>query len=196
MSQGATSTAADLSGRRFVVAVCGGISAYKTAELVSRLAQRSAVVDVVMTAAARRFVTPLTFEALSGRPVRTDMFRLRESSDPQHLSLTEQADAMIVAPATADIIAKASAGICDDLVSTMICAAACPVVFCPAMNHRMWENPVTRRNVESLRAAGFHFVGPEEGWLACRHVGVGRMSEPATIIAATEKLIAAGRTTR
>jgi len=186
--------AADLAGRHVVVAVCGGISAYKTAELVSRLVQRSAAVDVVMTAAARKFITPLTFEALSGRPVRTDMFRLRDSSDPQHLALTEQADALIVAPATANIIAKAAAGICDDLVSTMICAAACPVVFCPAMNHRMWENPVTRRNVEALRAAGYRIVGPEEGWLACRHVGMGRMSEPATILQVVEEILrGAGR---
>jgi phosphopantothenoylcysteine decarboxylase/phosphopantothenate--cysteine ligase len=171
-----------LAGREIVVAVCGGIAAYKVAEVVSKLAQRGAGVTVCMTRNATEFVGPLTFQALSGRPVRTDTFRLVESSDPQHLSLTDRADLMIVAPATNNIIAKAATGICDDLVSTMICAAACPVLFAPAMNVRMWANPILQQNIARLAQLGYCFVGPEEGWLACRATGKGRMSEPGAIV--------------
>src|SRR3954462_10415267 len=118
-----------LKGRELIVAVCGGIAAYKVADVVSKLVQLGAGVTVVMTDEAQKFVTPLTFEALSGRPVRTSTFDLVETSDPQHIGLTERADLMLVAPATANIIAKVSHGLCDDLVSLMISAAACPVVF-------------------------------------------------------------------
>src|SRR3712207_5094466 len=121
-----------LKGREIVVAVCGGIAAYKVADVVSKLVQSGAGVTVVMTAEAQKFVTPLTFEALSGRPVRTSTFDLVETSDPQHIGLTERADLMLVAPATNNTIAKISHGLCDDLVSLMVCAAACPVVFAPA----------------------------------------------------------------
>jgi phosphopantothenoylcysteine decarboxylase/phosphopantothenate--cysteine ligase len=186
----------NLAGRELVVAVCGGIAAYKSADLVSRLVQRGAGVTVVMTASAQRFVTPLTFQSLSGRPVRADTFDLRDSSDPQHIGLTEKADLMIVAPATADILAKAAHGICDDLVSLMINAAACPVVFCPAMNHRMWENPVTAQNIDRLADLGYQFIGPEAGWLACRNVGMGRMSEPQEILARVIELLAKSKVKR
>ncbi len=172
-----------LQGREIVFAVCGGIAAYKAADAVSKLVQLGAGVTVVMTAEAQRFVTPLTFQALSGRPVRTEIFELADSSDPQHISLTERADLMLVAPATANVIAKVAAGLADDLVSLMVCAAACPVVFAPAMNHRMWENPITQENVAKLAALGYRFIGPEEGWLACRNVGVGRMTEPGDLVA-------------
>lgn len=170
-----------LKGREIIVAVSGGIACYKVAEVVSKLVQQGAGVTVVMTESATKFVAPLTFQALSGRAVRTDTFDLPDSSDPQHIGLTEQAQLMLVAPATANILAKAAHGICDDLVSLMINAAACPVVFAPAMNNRMWENPITRGNIEKLRKHGHHFIGPEEGWLACRNVGMGRMSEAETI---------------
>ena len=171
-----------LKGREVVVAVCGGIAAYKVADVVSKLVQRGCGVTVVMTEEATKFVTPLTFQALSARPVRTDTFNLLDSSDPQHIGLTERADIMLVAPATTNVIAKVAHGICDDLVSLMICAAACPVVFCPAMNNRMWEHPIAKENVAKLAGIGYTFVGPEEGWLACRNVGAGRLSEPATIV--------------
>ena len=148
-----------------------------------------------MTPEAQQFVTPLTFEALSGRPVRTGTFDLVDSSDPQHIALTERADLMLVAPATQYIIAKIAAGLCDDLVSLMVCAAACPVVFAPAMNNRMWENPIAQENVAKLESLGYRFIGPESGWLACRNVGVGRMTEPesiftelVSILSATESL--------
>ena len=135
-----------------------------------------------MTAEAQKFVTPLTFQALSGRPVRTGTFDLVESSDPQHISLTERADLMLVAPATNNIIAKVARGLCDDLVSLMVCAAACPVVFAPAMNNRMWEHPIAQENFAKLAGIGYRFIGPEEGWLACRNVGAGRLSEPQKIV--------------
>src|SRR2546425_5621657 len=124
-----------LKGREIIIAVCGGIAAYKSAEICSKLIQRGAGVTVCMTKDAEKFITPLTFQALSARPVHSDIFNLLDSSDPQHISLTERADLMLVAPATANIIAKVSHGLCDDLVSLMINAAACPAIFCPAMNN-------------------------------------------------------------
>jgi phosphopantothenoylcysteine decarboxylase len=177
-----TSTAQRLKGREIIVAVCGGIAAYKVADVVSKLVQLGAGVTVCMTAEAQQFVTPLTFEALSGRKVRTHTFDLVDTSDPQHIGLTERADLMLVAPATNNVIAKVAHGLCDDLVSLMVCAAACPVVFAPAMNNRMWEHPVAQENVAKLQSIGYRFIGPDAGWLACRNVGPGRLSEPQTIV--------------
>ncbi len=171
-----------LKGREVIVAVCGGIAAYKVADIVSKLVQFGAGLTVCMTDDAQRFVTPLTFEALSARPVRTGTFELVESSDPQHIALTERADLMLVAPATSNMIAKVAHGLCDDLVSLMIAAAACPVIFAPAMNNRMWENPIAKENVAKLTGLGYRFIGPESGWLACRNTGPGRLAEPQQII--------------
>lgn len=172
-----------LKGREIIVGVCGGIAAYKVADVVSKLVQRGAGVTVVMTREAQKFITPLTFQALSGRQVRTDTFDLPDSSDPQHIALTERADLMLVAPATNNIIAKVAHGLCDDLVSLMVCAAACPVVFAPAMNNRMWNHPIAQENVAKLTSIGYRFIGPGSGFLACRNVGVGRLAEPPDIIA-------------
>jgi phosphopantothenoylcysteine decarboxylase/phosphopantothenate--cysteine ligase len=174
--------AAVLKGREVVVGVCGSIACYKACEIVSRLVQLGAGVSVVMTANATKFVTPLTFEALSNRPVRTETFSLVDTSDPQHISLTERADLMLVAPVTTNVIAKVACGLCDDLLTTLICASACPVVFAPAMNHRMWDHPIAQENYAKLAQLGYRFLGPEAGWLACRHVGYGRMTEPAKIV--------------
>jgi phosphopantothenoylcysteine decarboxylase/phosphopantothenate--cysteine ligase len=171
-----------LKAREIIVAVCGGIAAYKVADVVSKLVQLGAGVSVVMTSEAQQFITPLTFEALSGRKVRTSTFDLVDTSDPQHIGLTERADLMLVAPATSNIIAKVAHGICDELVSLMIAASACPVVFAPAMNNRMWDHPITQENVAKLNQIGYRFIGPEPGWLACRNVGQGRLSEPQTIV--------------
>ena len=173
---------AQLDGRELIVAVCGGISAYKMADVVSKLVQAGAGVTVCMTAAAGKFITPLTFESLSGRKVRTDAWNLADSTDPQHIALTENADLMLVGAATANTLARVAHGFCDDLVSLTITAAACPVVFAPAMNDRMWANPITQNNVNTLKAYGYRFIGPEAGWLACRNVGVGRLSDPANIV--------------
>ena len=186
MSEPSTAT---LKGRELIVAVCGGIAAYKVADVVSALVQLGAGVTVMMTADAQRFIGALTFEALSGRPVRTDTFELTDSSDPQHIRLTEQADLMLVAPATANTIAKVAAGFSDDLVGLTISAAACPVVFAPSMNHRMWQNPITQENVAKLTRLGYRFIGPESGWLACRNTGPGRLTEPDDLVEKVTQLL-------
>ena len=185
----ASNTSSPMKGREIIVAVCGGIAAYKVADLVSKLVQAGAGVTVCMTAGATKFVTPMTFEALSRRKVRTDTFELADSNDTQHIGLTERANLMLVAPATANMIAKVAHGICDDLISLMINASACPVVFAPSMNDRMWDNPITKENVAKLQKLGYGFIGPEEGWLACRNVGAGRLSEPQKIIDEISRLI-------
>ncbi len=182
-----------LKGREIIIAVCGGIAVYKVADVVSKLVQAGAGVSVVMTDSAQKFVTPLTFQALSGRPVRTSTWDLQDSSDPQHISLTERADLLLVAPATANIIAKVAHGLCDDLVSLMVSAAACPVVFAPAMNNRMWENPIAQENVAKLKSHGHRFIGPAEGWLACRNVGAGRLSEPREIVEQVSAIFTAAK---
>jgi phosphopantothenoylcysteine decarboxylase/phosphopantothenate--cysteine ligase len=192
--QSAGSSAPVLKGREIVVGVCGGIAAYKVADVVSKLVQAGAGVTVCMTPEAQEFVTPLTFEALCARPVRTRIFDLVESSDPQHIALTERADLMLVAPATSNIIAKIAHGLCDDLVSLMVAAAACPVMIAPAMNNRMWENPIAKENVAKLERLGYRFVGPDSGWLACRNVGPGRLAEPQAIVDAVVSLLSPAAT--
>jgi phosphopantothenoylcysteine decarboxylase/phosphopantothenate--cysteine ligase len=175
--------AAELTGFQVLVAVCGGIAAYKAASLVSALVQRGADVTVAMTAAAQRFITPLTFETLTARPVFATLWGAADCHDPQHLSLTDAADLFIIAPATANIIGKIAHGIADDLVSTLAMSAASPILLAPAMNTRMWENPILQQNLQSLTKRGFWVVPPGEGWLACRTVGAGRMAEPEAILA-------------
>jgi phosphopantothenoylcysteine decarboxylase len=182
-------TSTILKGREIILAVCGGIAAYKSAEICSKLVQRGAGLTVVMTKDAEKFITTLTFQALSARPVHTDIFNLLDSSDPQHIALTERADLMLIAPATANMLAKVAHGLSDDLVSLMISAAACPVVFCPSMNNRMWDNPINQENVTKLANLGYTFLGPEAGWLACRNVGAGRLTEPQTIIDEVTKML-------
>ena len=174
--------AAPLQGREILVAVCGGIAAYKAAEVVSKLVQLGAGVTVAMTPEAQKFITPLTFETLSGRRVHTDIFTSLDSGDTQHIKLTEAAHLMLVVPATTNLIAKIAHGLTDDLVSLLVCAAACPVVFAPAMNNRMWDHPVARENGAKLERLGYQFIGPEAGWLACRNVGIGRLTDPAQIV--------------
>lgn len=171
-----------LAGKEIIVGVCGGIAAYKVADVVSKLVQQGAGVNVVMTKDATRFVAPLTFEALSGRRVLTDAHELQDTGDPQHIKLTERAQLMLVAPATYNLLGKVANGLSDDLLSLMIAASACPVVFAPAMNNRMWEHPAMKANFARLKGFGYEFIGPEAGWLACRNVGLGRMSEAATIV--------------
>lgn len=180
--------------RRVLVGVTGGIAAYKTAHLVSRLAQSGAEVTVLMTSAAMQFVTPLTFQSLSGRPVYTSAWEHIEAHDPQHISLAKSAHAAVVAPASMNFLAKLAAGMADDVVSLVLSAidrATTPVLLAPAMNSVMWSQPSTERNVEQLVSDGFQFVGPDEGWQACRAVGPGRMSEPDAILDALARLIRA-----
>lgn len=171
-----------LAGRRILVAVTGGIAAYKVAALVSRLVQDGAEVRVVMTEAAQKFIGPVTFRALTNRPVAVDMWSdLPEPAGYQHLALAHFAELIVVAPASADILAKFAHGLADNLVTSTVLAATVPVLLAPAMNTAMWENPLTQANVARLREVGFHFVGPETGRLGCGESGAGRMSEPETI---------------
>ena len=172
----------DLGGYEVVVAVCGGIAAYKVCQVVSALVQRGAGVTVAMTEAGARFVGPTTFAALSGREVLTSLWTPAASVDPQHVRLTEALDALLVAPATYNMIGKMAAGLADDLVSTLVSAAEGPVLLAPAMNSRMWKNPILQANIRKLTELGYAFVGPGEGWLACRMVGPGRMADPEEIL--------------
>lgn len=180
------------AGKRVIVAVCGGIACYKTAALVSRLVQAGAQVRVLMTEAAARFVSPLTFQTLSGQKVQTSIWDTPDRFDSQHIQTAHWAQLVIVAPATADILAKLAAGLCDDVVSLTLCALprSTPVLLAPAMNQEMWTNPITQRNLNTLRQLlGWHVVGPEEGWQACRTVGPGRMSEPEKIFETAAALL-------
>ena len=167
-----------MNGRELVVGVTGGIAAYKTATLVSRLVQAGAGVSVVMTRSATQLVAPKTFEALTGRPVGSDLW---EQGFHPHIELAGRADLVCIAPATANLLAKAAHGLADDLLSTLLLAYSGPVIFAPAMNHRMWAKAAVQRNVAQLRADGFYFVDPEEGYLSCGAQGAGRMAEPETI---------------
>ena len=167
-----------MNGRELLVGVSGGIAAYKTASLVSQLVQAGAGVSVVMTRSATRLVRPKTFEALSGRPVRTGVFG--RGAHP-HIELAEGAELLCIAPATANVLAKAALGLADDLLSTLMLSCDGPVVMAPAMNSRMWNKPAVQRNVAQLRADGVVLVGPEEGYLSCGTRGVGRMASPETI---------------
>jgi phosphopantothenoylcysteine decarboxylase/phosphopantothenate--cysteine ligase len=167
-----------------LVCVTGGIAAYKTAALVSGLVQQGSGVTVAMTRNARRFVGPATFEALTGRPVALSMWRRDPAAGVPHLALSETADLAVVAPATANILAKLAGGIADELVSTLLLAADCPVLLAPSMNTRMWQHPATQRNVSWLREHGYTLIGPEAGWQACRAAGPGRMSAPEALLAA------------
>jgi phosphopantothenoylcysteine decarboxylase/phosphopantothenate--cysteine ligase len=167
----------NMDGVCIVVGVTGGIAAYKAAELVSRLKKESFTVHVVMTKNAREFVSPQTFATLSGNPVATDTFRRERPWDVEHVSLARQADLMVIAPATANIIGKLACGIADDMLSTTAITMKAPVLVAPAMNENMYGSPAVQENIKTLKARGYHFIGPEHGRLACGDEGPGRMSE-------------------
>jgi len=175
-----------LQGREILIGLSGGIAAYKTAGLVSRLVQAGAGVSVIMTRSAAQLVTPKTFEALTGRPVRWQMFG--PGSHP-HIEAAAQAELMCIAPATANLLAKAALGLADDLLSTVLLAFEGPVILAPAMNERMWNKPAVQRNVRQLQQDGFLLIGPEEGYLSCGMVGMGRMADPEKIYALIEKTL-------
>lgn len=176
-----------LTGKRIVVGVTGGIAAYKACDLVSRLKKRGAQVRVVLTEHACQFVQPLTFETLSGNPAYTDSFDRKY--EIEHVALAKWADLLLIAPATANCMAKMACGIADDLLSTTCLAVRCPVLVAPAMNSAMWRNPATQANLALLRSRGVRFVGPEAGHLACGDDDVGRMSEPEQIVEAVEVIL-------
>jgi len=172
----------ELAGKHIVLGVTGGIAAYKAAELVRRLIGEGATVQVVMTEAATRFVTPITFQALSGRPVYTDQWDARVANNMAHIDLSRAADALLVAPASADFLAKVANGLADDLLTTLVLARNCRLLVAPAMNRQMWENPATSRNIARLRADGIDFIGPAWGDQACGETGLGRMLEAEEIL--------------
>ncbi len=175
------------AGKSIFVGVTGGIAVYKVCTIVSRLAQADARVTVGMTASACEFVTPTTFGALSGNPVYTSSWAHIESKDPQHIALADRCDGAIVAPCTMNTLSNLVHGRTDDVVSLILAAIdrkKTPVVLAPAMNEAMWNQPSTQRNVSQAKADGFVLVGPGDGWQACRHSGVGRMSEPAVCLCA------------
>jgi len=178
-----------LAGREILVGVSGGIAAYKAAYLVSALARAGAGVTVVMTAAAKRFVTPLLFHALSGRPVYDDLWTAPEGHPAPHIALAVRAEVVAVAPATADLLAKAAHGIADDLLTSTLLAVEAPLVLAPAMNERMWKHAAVQANCEALRGRGAVLVGPKEGRLACGEEGTGRMAEPDEILAAIARIL-------
>jgi phosphopantothenoylcysteine decarboxylase/phosphopantothenate--cysteine ligase len=173
----------DLAGKRVLLGITGGIAAYKAAVLCRLLVKAGADVRVVMTESACRFVTPVTLQALSGKPVFTDMWDPRVADNMAHIELSRDRELVVIAPATADFMAKVANGIADDLLSTLCLARECPLMLAPAMNRQMWEHPATRRNADTLRADGVAIVGPEAGDQACGETGMGRMLEAEAIFA-------------
>jgi len=180
------------SGPEIVVGVSGGIAAYKAAALTSLLVQDGAQVTAVLTRNARRFIGAATFAALTGRPVASRSFDPAEFPLGAHIELAAKADLVIVAPATADLLAKAAGGVADDLLTTLLLCAECPVLYAPAMNAAMWEKPAVQRNVQQVAADGGIIVQPGTGWLSCRRQGTGRMAEPEEIAAVIRTTLAAG----
>ncbi|MFG0262785.1 MAG: flavoprotein [Novipirellula sp. JB048] len=178
-------------GRTILLAVGGGIAAYKSATVCSRLVQAGYELRTAMTSSAAEFMGPATLAALSGKPVAQGSFESSRFPLGAHIEWTRELALMIVAPATANLLAKFANGLADDLVSTMYLQAECPVLLAPAMSVAMWSKPSVQRNVELLRRDGCHFVGPESGWLSCRIRGEGRMAEPDSIVQAALRQIAA-----
>jgi phosphopantothenoylcysteine decarboxylase/phosphopantothenate--cysteine ligase len=176
-----------ISDAKILLIIGGGISAYKSLELIRRLRERGARTKVVMTAASRQFISPLSAAALSGAPVRDDLFSLVDEAEMGHIELSRDADLLVIAPATADLMARMAAGIANDLASTTLLATDKRVLAAPAMNVRMWLHPATQRNVAMLRSDGVAFVGPSDGDMACGEYGPGRMAEPLEIVAAVER---------
>ena len=172
--------------REIVLGVTGGIAAYKTADLCSKLVQAGHGVTVVMTSSAEKFIGGTTFEALTGRPVYRDLFAPQEHFQGEHIGLARRAELVVIAPASADFLAKLAHGLADDLLSTLVLATTAPIMLAPAMNCEMWSKPAVQRNVAQLRADGFHFIDPGSGWLSCGQTGPGRMAEPSEIIRAIE----------
>ena len=177
-----------MNGKRIVLGVTGGIAAYKSPDLVRRLVEQGAEVQVVMTAGARQFVTPMTFQAVSGRPVRSDLWDSAAEAAMGHIELARWADLILIAPATADFMAHLAHGLADDLLATVCLASAAPVAVAPAMNRQMWANEATQANVALLRSRGVHVLGPDSGSQACGETGEGRMVEPLALAAAAMAL--------
>lgn len=178
-----------LQQREILIGVTGGIAAYKTADLTSKLVQAGARVTVAMTPAATKFIGPTTFEALTGRRVYLDLFQPIEHPQGEHIGLARRAELYLIAPATADCLAKLAQGHADDLVSTLALTVTCPILLAPAMNTEMWKKPPVQRNLKQVADDGMLFVEPGSGWLSCGQVGPGRMAEPAEILARITEIL-------
>lgn len=178
-----------LQGKCIILGVTGGIAAYKAAELLRLLVKAGAEVHVVMTRSAQEFITPLTFQTLSGNPVHTELFNLLQEQEIGHISLADRADLVLIAPATANVIGKVANGIADDLLTTTIMATRAKVLFAPAMNSNMWENPVYRENHTKLESLGYHFIEPVYGDLACGWQGQGKLPDPQQIFNSAQALL-------
>lgn len=165
-----------------LLGVTGGVAAYKAADLCSKLVRQTAGVSVILTKSAQQFIGRTTFEALTGRPVSTDLFQPGEHFRGEHIGLAQRADLIVVAPATAASLARLATGLAEDLLTTTILAATVPVLIAPAMNCDMWSKPAVQRNVTQLREDGCQFIDPEEGWLSCGRTGAGRMASPEAIL--------------
>ena len=176
-----------IKNKTVVLGVTGSIAAYKAADLASKLTQDGAKVITVMTESAQEFVKPLTFKRVTNQPTITGMFDRDNGAEDWHISLAEQADVVAIAPATANIIAKIASGICDDLLTCVICASSAPVLIAPAMNEQMYKNAITQGNIHKLKSLGYKFIGPQEGKLACGDKGVGCLAEVDMIIKETKK---------
>jgi phosphopantothenoylcysteine decarboxylase / phosphopantothenate---cysteine ligase len=181
-----------LGGKRILLVIGGGIAAYKALELIRLFRKAGAGVTPVLTRAGTEFVTPLSVSALAGEKVYTDLFDLTDEAEMGHIQLSRSADMIVVAPATADLLAKMAQGRADDLASTLLLATDTAVLAAPAMNVRMWDHPATRRNLAQVQADGVRLVGPDEGEMACGEYGPGRMAEPVAILAAAAAMVAAG----
>src|SRR6186713_3340548 len=179
-----------IEGKNVVLCVCGSIAAYKAADLASKLVQAGAVVDVILSQAAREFVTPFTFRSLTGREVYGDMFAPVSDAGEEHVALARRADIVIVAPATANMLARLVHGLADDMTSLTVLATTAPLLIAPAMDAQMWAAEATQRNVQALQGRGATFIGPEAGRLASGHVGLGRLSDAETIIGAAKLVLA------
>lgn len=171
-------------GKNIVLGVTGSIAAYKAADITSRLTKAGANVNVVLTADAQKFITALTFKTLSRNPVETDLYDETEGWKPMHIQLADEANLMLIAPSTANVLAKLAHGLADDALSCIALALPprTPVLIAPAMNGKMWLHPATQQNVETLKGRGVHFIGPEEGMLSCGYEGIGRLFDPEKIV--------------
>jgi phosphopantothenoylcysteine decarboxylase len=175
--------------KSIILGVAGSIAAYKAADLTSKLVKRGHAVFVVMTQNATSFVAPMTFQTLSKNPVTSGVFDERESWRPTHIDLADRADLFLVAPATANVLAKLALGICDDALTSIALGTQAPVLIAPAMNGKMWLHPATQQNVATLRARGASFIGPEEGMLACGYEGLGRLWNVDEIVAKADEIL-------
>ncbi len=178
-----------LNNKSILLIISGGIAAYKSLELIRLLKKSGASVRCILTEGGSQFVTPLSVSALCEEEAHTDLWSLKDESEMRHIRLSREADLIVVAPASANILAQMACGLAADLATTTLLAANKPVLIAPAMNHMMWNNPATQRNIKTLKSDGIHMIGPEKGDMACGEHGMGRMSEPEAILSEIQKLL-------